>query len=245
MRIEIRNNSVILDGYVNAVQRFSKPIPSIKGKFIEQIEARAFDRALDRAQNVDLLLNHDPNKKLGSTNDGNLQLFEDNIGLRAICTVTDPEVIEKAKKNELRGWSFGFYSVKDEWRDMQSCTGMDCGKDMATCKDAASCQGVESCQGQKCCQCQNCSMQCRTVKELDLFEVSIVDNTKNPAYSATSIEMRDDKEIMAENRCNDFKAITIDESSTAQDPEERTDLETINYSLYESEIQLLKLKAFK
>lgn len=209
MRIEIRNNSVILDGYVNAVQRFSKPIPSLKGKFIEQIEARAFDRALDRAQNVDLLLNHDPNKKLGSTSDGNLQLFEDNIGLRAICTVTDPDVMEKAKKNELRGWSFGFYTLDDDWKDDES------------------------------------GIQRRTVKELDLFEVSIVDNTKNPAYSATSIEMRDDKEVMAENRCNDFKAITIDESSTAQDPEERTDLETINYSLYESEIQLLKLKAFK
>ena len=247
MRIEIRNDSVLLDGYVNAVQRLSKPIPSIKGKFVEKIESRAFDRALDRAQNVDLLLNHDPDKKLGSTSDGNLQLFEDNIGLRAICTVTDPDVIQKAKNNELRGWSFGFYSVKDEWRDMQNCTGMDCCKDMATCKDSASCQGVESCQGQKCCQCQNCSMQCRTVKELDLFEVSIIDNTKNPAYSATSIEMRGDEEVMTENRCNDFKAITIDASSKESDQvkEERTDPEPINYSLYESEMQLLKLKAFK
>lgn len=210
MRIEIRNDSVLLDGYVNAVERFSKPIPSIKGKFVEQIEARAFDRALDRAPNVDLLLNHDTNKKLGSTNDGNLQLFEDNIGLRAICTVTDPDVIEKAKRGELRGWSFGFYNLNDDWKTDES------------------------------------GLQRRTVKELDLFEVSIVDNTKNPAYSATSIEMREDKEVMAENRCNDFKAITIDSSIKAQEPEERTDQEPqpVNYSLYESEIQILKLKAF-
>jgi HK97 family phage prohead protease len=245
MRIEIRDDSVILDGYVNAVERFSKPIPSLRGKFVEQIEARAFDRALDKAPNVDLLLNHDTNKKLGSTNEGNLQLFEDNIGLRAICTVTDPDVIQKAKNNELRGWSFGFYSVKDEWRAMKDCQGMKGCPGLDNCKDSADCQGAECCQGQKCCQCDNCSMQCRTVKELDLFEVSIIDNTKNPAYSATSIEMRGDKEVMTENRCNDFKAITIDESSKAPDLEERTDPEPVNYSIYESEIQLLKLKAFK
>lgn len=209
MRIEIRDDSVILDGYVNAVERFSKPIPSLRGKFVEQIEARAFDRALANAPNVDLLLNHDTNKKLGSTNEGNLQLFEDNIGLRAICTVTDSDVIEKAKRGELRGWSFGFYTLNDDW------------------------------------QADENGLQRRTVKELDLFEVSIIDNTKNPAYSATSIEMRGDKEIMTENRCNDFKAITIDESSKEKDLEERTDPDPVNYSIYESEIQLLKLKAFK
>ena len=31
MRIEIRSDSVILDGYVNAVDRYSKPIPSLEG----------------------------------------------------------------------------------------------------------------------------------------------------------------------------------------------------------------------
>ena len=37
MRIEIRNDSVLLDGYVNAVDRESKPIPSVRGKFVEKI----------------------------------------------------------------------------------------------------------------------------------------------------------------------------------------------------------------
>ena len=43
---------------------------------------------------------------------GNLELYEDNIGLRAIATVTDEQVIEKARNKELRGWSFGFVSEK-------------------------------------------------------------------------------------------------------------------------------------
>ena len=87
MRIEIRSDSVILDGYVNAVDRYSRTINSPTGKFIEKIEPGAFSKALERAENVDLLLDHNKSRKLGSTKEGNLQLFEDNIGLRAICTV--------------------------------------------------------------------------------------------------------------------------------------------------------------
>lgn len=175
MRIEIRNDSAVLDGYVNVVDRESKPIPSVKGKFIEKIKPGAFQRSLEKRANVDLLLNHDKNRKLGSTSEGNLELFEDNIGLRAICTVTDQDVIDKAKNKELRGWSFGFYAEKDKLESVEN--------------------GYER----------------RIVEELDLFEVSIVDNTKNPAYAGTSIEMRDDNEVFIENRTTEFKAVTVHE----------------------------------
>ena len=175
MRIEIRNDSAVLDGYVNVVDRESKPIPSVKGKFIEKIKPGAFQRSLEKRANVDLLLNHDKNRKLGSTSEGNLELFEDNIGLRAICTVTDLDVIDKAKNKELRGWSFGFYAEKDKLESVEN--------------------GYER----------------RIVEELDLFEVSIVDNTKNPAYAGTSIEMRDDNEVFIENRTTEFKAVTVHE----------------------------------
>lgn len=119
MRIEIRNDSVLLDGYVNAVGRDSRPIPSVKGEFVEQVMPKVFERALIKAENIDLLLNHNKDRKLGSIKDGNLQLFEDNIGLRAICTVSDSEVVEKAKNNQLRGWSFGFFVDKDRWEEKE------------------------------------------------------------------------------------------------------------------------------
>ena len=114
MRIEIRSDSVHIDGYVNAVGRDSRTILTPHGKAVEQIEPRAFDQALSRASNVDLLLNHDSNQKLGSTADGNLELYEDNIGLRAVAVVTEADVIEKARKGELRGWSFGMYVNHDK-----------------------------------------------------------------------------------------------------------------------------------
>lgn len=115
MRIELRADSVILDGYVNVVQRESRLLPSPRGKFVEQIMPRTFERALLNNPEVDLLFNHDKSRKLGSTKQGNLDLREDNIGLRATATVYDKQVMEKAEKGELRGWSFGFNVLKDAW----------------------------------------------------------------------------------------------------------------------------------
>ena len=109
MQINIREDSVEIDGYVNAVERNSKPLPSRMGKFIERIKAGAFTRALKRNDDVHVLLNHDWQRDLGSTKKGNLELTEDNIGLRAKCTIADKDVMEKAKRGDLVGWSFGFY----------------------------------------------------------------------------------------------------------------------------------------
>lgn len=109
MKIEIRNDTVEIDGYVNAVARDSRPLKDKKTgqRFVEQIAPKAFERALSHAEEVKLLLNHDENRELGSTK-SNLKLYEDAIGLRAHAVITDADVIEKARKHELRGWSFGF-----------------------------------------------------------------------------------------------------------------------------------------
>jgi uncharacterized protein len=120
MKMEIRNDSVNISGYVNVVSRDSRMLPSSKGTFIEQVEPRAFERALGRTDNVDLLYNHTATRKLGSTQDGNLKLHEDAIGLYAETTVTDPEVVQKAKNGELRGWSFGFIAKEDRWDDSEN-----------------------------------------------------------------------------------------------------------------------------
>ena len=191
----------MLDGYVNAVGRDSRVLPSPKGKFIEQIRPKTFQRALERADNVDLLFNHQKNRKLGSTKEGNLELYEDNIGLRAIATVSDDEVIKKAKNGELRGWSFGFYTNKDSWEE---------GPD---------------------------GIQRRYLEDIDLLEVSILDKT--PAYIATTIEQRGEEDVLTETRGEDFKAVIEDNS-----PEKRQE-EQIGYSIYEKEIQLLKMKGGK
>ena len=118
MKIQIRADSVTIEGYVNAVERASKPLNSRLGKFVEKICAGAFNRALGRAEDVRILLNHDWSKDLGGIKDGNLELEEDNIGLHARATITDPEVIKDARNGDLVGWSFGFDDVDvEETRD--------------------------------------------------------------------------------------------------------------------------------
>ena len=108
MKVNIRADKVEIEGYVNAIERDSKPLWSRVGQFIERICKGAFKKALKRNDDVHILLNHDWNKDLGSTKQGNLELEEDNIGLKARACITDPEVVKKARAGELVGWSFGF-----------------------------------------------------------------------------------------------------------------------------------------
>ena len=191
MRIEIRNDSVVLDGYVNAIARDSRPMLDDNGeKFVEQISPKTFQRALEKNDDILCLLNHEPSRVLGSTKQGNMEIFEDNIGLRAICKITDSEVIEKAKKGKLRGWSFGFEALKEHEEPLAN------------------------------------GLKRRFVDEMNLAEVSIIDEHKIPCYVGTSIELRADGNSKIEFRGEDFKAKIIDETERK-----------IDYSEYE---QILK-----
>ena len=153
MNIRITKDSVEIDGYVNAVERLSKPLKDRLGEFVERVKVGAFRRALERADDVRLLLNHDWSKDLGGLKDGNLELYEDAIGLHARATITDKEVVEQAKRGELRGWSFGFTD-----RDVEP--------------------GEEN------------GLTVRNVKDLDLYEVSLINRAKVPAYDGTLVAVR-------------------------------------------------------
>lgn len=113
---DVKLKSITLKGYVNVVGRESKILNHSKhGDFIEIITPGTFEEALRRARNVDLLLNHNWGRKLGSLNDGNIELFEDSIGLRIKAQIFDNEVINKAKNKQLSGWSFKFTPIEEKW----------------------------------------------------------------------------------------------------------------------------------
>ena len=202
MKVEIRNNKIIIDGYVNAVERESKVLYDTRGEFIEKIRAGVFQKALERADNVKVLLDHEKDRELADTKSGKAKLYEDNIGLRAIVEIDDSEVIEKARNNKLRGWSFGFLCNKE---------------DRKTNED-----GIEE----------------RVVRDLDLLEVSIIDDRKYPAYIGTSIEMRDDKVNVVEYRTDEFSEVDI-KTEPEQQPEKK-EVEKIDYSEYEERIKKIK-----
>lgn len=111
MKIIIRADHVHIEGYVNAVERLSKPITERLGTFRERVCAGTFKKALKRAPDVRILLNHNEDRDLGGIKDGNLKLEEDAIGLRAEADVFDEDVIKDAKAGRLVGWSFGFFPI--------------------------------------------------------------------------------------------------------------------------------------
>ena len=208
MQIRVKKDSVEIEGYVNAVERKSKPIWSRMGQFLERICKGAFKRALERNNDVRLLLNHDESKDLGGTKDGNLELTEDNIGLHARATITDPDVVRKAKNGDLVGWSFGFYD-----------------KDVEQKRDED-------------------GMPLRNVKDLDLKEVSLLDNTKTPAYDGTLVMVRADESSVF------FGEMFSDEIQIREepDPEQNNDVpkqqetveKNINYDEWDSLIADMK-----
>lgn len=158
MQITVRSDSVELEGYVNAIERKSKPLWSRIGQFVERICRGAFKRALERNDNVRIMLNH--TRDIGGQKDGNLELHEDSIGLHARATITDPEVVQKAKDGKLSGWSFGFYDREVEQKRDED------------------------------------GFPLRDVIDLDLEEVSILDDTTIPAYDGTLVSVRSDEKTV-------------------------------------------------
>ena len=155
MNIRVTKDKIEIDGYVNAVERLSNPLNDRLGKFVERVKVGAFKRALERAEDVRILLNHDWTRDLGGIKDGNLELYEDSIGLKARATITDPQTVADAKSGKLKfkGWSFGFTD-----RDVEL--------------------GEEN------------GLTVRNVKDLDLYEVSLIDRSHVPAYDGTLVAVR-------------------------------------------------------
>lgn len=159
MKIYIRADSVTIEGYVNAVERNSKPLNERGVIFIERIAAGAFRRAIERAKDIRILLNHNWDKDLGGLKDGNLELEEDNIGLKARATISDPEVVADAKRGDLVGWSFGFDDVDEGVKQLRD---------------------------------EETGLPLRKVNDLELFEVSLLNRKRSPAYAGTLVKVRDD-----------------------------------------------------
>lgn len=158
MQVRVLDDRVEIEGYVNAVERKSKPLWSRIGQFVERICKGAFFRALERNDNVRWMLNHE--RDIGGIKDGNLQLKEDAIGLWFHGVSKDPEVIQRARDGRLVGCSFGFYDREVEQKRDED------------------------------------GFPLRDVIDLDLEEVSILDDTTTPAYDGTLVSVRSDEKTV-------------------------------------------------
>lgn len=119
MKVEIRSdNTAIIEGYVNAVERMSRTLHDYDGKnFREVVKAGTFAKAITANPHVKLYFNHE--RAIGGMDDGTLELKEDNIGLYARAIVNDLDIVREGRAGNLSGWSFGFWINPngETWRD--------------------------------------------------------------------------------------------------------------------------------
>lgn len=115
---QLDDGSLHITGYVNITDKPSRVLRDSKGNnFVERVEPRCFTRALNTGGNVKFLLNHNHNIHLGSLDEGNLKLTEDNIGLKIDATVNNEEVRKAYEEGGFSGFSYGFQKIKDNFRD--------------------------------------------------------------------------------------------------------------------------------
>lgn len=176
MEIQIRaNDTCIISGYVNVTEKKSQPMMIDGQKVIEEIEPRAFVESLKKNDDIKILQDHIEKRVLGSTKDNTLILEEDAIGLKAEATISDKEIVERAREQKehpdkklFRGWSFGFNNAK------------------ATIEERVN------------------DLPLRKVSNLNLIEVSLICD-KVPCYPATSVECRAEDVVEFRAFDNDLK----------------------------------------
>lgn len=164
---KLDDGSLHITGYVNITDKPSRVLTDSKGEsFVERVEPRCFSKALSTGANVKLLLNHNHNIHLGSLDEGNLKLTEDNIGLKIDATVNNEEVRKAHDEGGFSGFSYGFQKIKDNFREWDN------------------------------------GIKLRTLQEIRLIEVSLLDSKTTPAYfgSMVNVEHREEEGIDTEIR---------------------------------------------
>lgn len=90
------------------------------GGFREQIAPGSCTKSMREADIV-ALFNHDSGKPLGRTSAGNLKLTNTTRGvepeLTPVHTTYAADLAELVNSKTIKGWSFGFEVVKDDWTD--------------------------------------------------------------------------------------------------------------------------------
>lgn len=122
---ENTDGSLQVKGYVNKTEKPSQPLKDVNGnEFIEVIAKGAFAEALRNSNDIDFLAEHDSEKILASTNNGSLQLREDEQGLYIEATITPTsygkDYFTLIKSGILKSMSFGFRSLKDNWTKLSN-----------------------------------------------------------------------------------------------------------------------------
>ena len=111
------DGALIVEGYAAVFNQET----NIGGQFIERIAPGAFTEAVGRDEVV-FLFNHDSDTVMARTSAGNLDLSEDEKGLRIVARLdsADPDVQRttvKMRNGNVNKMSFAFLADGEEWAD--------------------------------------------------------------------------------------------------------------------------------
>ncbi len=116
--------TMTVSGYVNKTGQLSNVLGVTK-RFVEKIAKGAFSRAIQTApKDIDFLAEHKSKLLLASTRNNSLKLTEDEQGLYMEATITPTswgkDYYELIDSGILRNMSFGFRTIKDSWKLLES-----------------------------------------------------------------------------------------------------------------------------
>lgn len=188
MEVRTINDKLYIKGYVNITDKCSRVIKENNLAFKEKVEPTCFRRAINKADNILFLLNHNENRKLGSLRDGNIKLKEDNIGLFIEAEIDDKEVLDLYNNDGFSGFSYGFRTIKDSLSEENG-------------------------------------VNVRTLKDIDLIEVSLLDSTETPAYYGTLINSIEKRSLEKEIR--NFVSEELQEGDNSKELQELKDYANI------------------
>jgi len=118
-KIELRtvDDKNTMYGTVVKFDKLSKVIPQLGGVF-EKVRKGAFTRTIKNDEIV-AVWNHNMDKVLGNTRAGTLRLAETDSGLDFEVDLPNTswgnDAAESVKRGDVRGMSFWFRKIKDEW----------------------------------------------------------------------------------------------------------------------------------
>lgn len=116
--LSIDEDEMIVEGLVNETNAWSHQLGQRK-KFVEKIEKGAFQKAIEENPRIDFLSEHRDDMLLATTENGSLQLWEDEKGLKMRAKIAPTsygkDIFTLMKNNMINHMSFGFKVLSDKW----------------------------------------------------------------------------------------------------------------------------------
>jgi len=112
------DGNLYCEGLVNQTDSWSQEL-GLNRKFVEKISKGVFAKAIARAPRIDFLVEHDNTKLLATTENGSLELLEDDQGLKMRAKIAQTsygkDIYELMKEKMVNHMSFGMKVISDTW----------------------------------------------------------------------------------------------------------------------------------